>query len=105
MTGEKWISYSDLARRLGMSNDTGRGLGPILDEAALRCRENNLPDVSSVIVTKATLDTSQPMPSEDSFDSNGYWPLTGIHRDDVPEAQRKVHEFDWLQVKQLKLGD
>jgi len=103
LNGEPAVTYSDLAKRLGMPNDTGRGLGPILDEAALKCKENNLPDITSVVVTKESLASGTPMPSEASFNALGFWPLSGLHKDDVPAEQERVRNFDWRKVRQLNL--
>lgn len=80
IAGEAVITYSELAKRLGMPNDTGRGLGPILDEAAIRCRKRKLPDVTSVVVTKESFLAEKPMPSEASFNDDGLWPLSGLHK-------------------------
>ncbi|WP_146168269.1 hypothetical protein [Celeribacter persicus] len=102
MEGEHAISYSDLAVRLGMPNETGRGLGPILDEAAHMCIEHNLPDVSAVVVTKESLLRGEPMPSMDSF-VDGMWPITGVMIEDVPIIQAQVREFNWREVRQLNL--
>lgn len=104
LNGEKAVAYSDLANRLGMPNDTGRGLGPILDEAAAMCMEHGLPDVSAIVVTKESLASGVPMPSEDSF-KDGVWPLTGLSREDVPAEQARVQSFDWGSVRSLGLGD
>ena len=52
LNNELALSYSELANRLQMPNETGQGLGPILDEAAAMCLENSLPDISAVVVTK-----------------------------------------------------
>jgi len=102
MDGEIAVSYSELASRLGMPNDTGRGLGPILDEAAHMCLEFNLPDVSALVVTKTSLETGIPMPSEDSF-IDGVWPITGMKIESIPAEQDRVRSFDWTKVPSLKL--
>jgi hypothetical protein len=104
LDNEKAVTYADLAARLGMPNDTGRGLGAILDEAALKCKEAGLPNVTSVVVTKESLLAGKPMPSEASFNSAGIWPLSGIHRDQIPDEQERVRAFDWRSVRQLNLG-
>jgi len=101
--GEVALSYSELAERLEMPNRTGQGLGPILDDAAALCIKHGLPDVSSVIVTKDSIENGQPMPSLDSF-QDGVWPITGVSIEDVPALQNEVREFDWAAVKQLGLN-
>jgi hypothetical protein len=98
------ITYSDLASRLGMPNDTGRGLGAILDEAALKCKAAGLPNVTSVVVTKESLIAGKPMPSEASFNSAGIWPLSGTYRDQIPDEQERVRAFDWRAVRPLNLS-
>jgi hypothetical protein len=100
---EQFVSYSDLAQRLGMPNDTGRGLGAILDQAALKCKAKGLPNITSVVVTKGSLLSGKPMPSESSFNGAGMWPLAGIHKDDVPAEQVRVQSFDWTTVRELNL--
>ena len=88
LNGETALTYSDLARRLGMPNETGRGLGPILDEAAAMCTEHKLPDVSAVVVTKESLDRAQPMPAATSF-RDGVWPVSGLSIADIPAEQER----------------
>ncbi len=101
--GAPFFSYSELAKEIGVIPPTGRGLGPILDEAARICVREKIPDVSSVVVSKDTLGTDSPMPSKDSFNSDGVWPITGVHMSDVPAVQKKVMTFDWKSKKTLKL--
>lgn len=103
ISGEKFLAYNDLAKRLEMPNDTGRGLGPILDYAAELCKKHKLPDVSAVVVTAESLDTESPFPSLSSFNANGIWPLTGMHKDDVPKEQIRVQNFEWKSVSSLGL--
>lgn len=104
LDGETAVTYSDLAARLGMPNDTGRGLGAILDEAALKCKDAGIPNVTSVVVTKESLLAGMPMPSDASFNANGFWPLSGLHKDQIPAEQERVRNFKWLEVRQLGLG-
>jgi hypothetical protein len=101
---ETALSYSDLAKRLGMPNETGQGLGPILDEAAAMCVEHKLPDVSSVVATKESVDLGKPFPSLASFE-DGVWPKTGLRIEDVPDEQERVRQFDWKSVRSLNLGE
>ncbi len=103
LDGERAIAYSDLATRLGMADTTGRGLGPILDEAAYMCKDFQLPDVSAVIVTKESLARGFPMPSDESFDDKGFWAITGIYKQEVPNYQLKVQSYDWTTVPTLRL--
>ncbi|MCB1338085.1 MAG: hypothetical protein KDK10_11755 [Maritimibacter sp.] len=104
LKGEKAVSYSDLANRLEMANATGRGLGPVLDEAGAMCIERGLPDVSVVVVTKESLALGEPMPSEESF-KDGIWARTGMSREEVPLEQDRVRSFDWTSVRELRLGE
>ena len=105
LTGETAITYSDLAQRLQMPNETGQGLGPILNEATSMCVENNprLPDVSAFIVTKDSFEKGKPMPSENSF-VDGRWPISGLSVEDIPSEQDRIREFDWRSVKSLGLS-
>ena len=102
--GEGSLAYGELAERIGMPNKTGQGLGVILDEAARRCAEHGLPNVSVVIVTKASKEAGRPMPLDDSFDSDGHWRLTGAHRSEIPAMQDAVRSFDWRSKPALGLG-
>jgi hypothetical protein len=104
LDGEECVSYSDLAYRLGMPNTSGQGLGPILDDAARQCMKFGLPDVSAVVVSKESILAGRPMPSERSFDQDGFWPITGTHRDEIPEIQDRVRRFEWRKVRSLGLG-
>jgi hypothetical protein len=103
ISGERAISYSDLALRLEMPNPTGRGLGAILDEAAAKCRENQLPDVSAFVVAKESLAAGEPMPSRDSFDTDGFWPRSGVHMSEIPALQGEIRKFDWKAIRALGL--
>jgi len=103
LDGEVALSYSELAKRLEMPNETGRGLGPVLDEVAVMCIKHNLPDVSSVIVTKDSIEKGQPMPSLESF-TNGIWSISGISIEDIPAVQNQVRAFNWTAVRELDLS-
>ena len=74
-----------------------------MNEAALMCVDYKLPDVTSMVVTKWSLDTGKPMPSDDSF-VDGVWLLTGLEKSEVPSEQIRVREFDWKKVKTLGLS-
>jgi len=101
--GEKFITYRDLAQRLQMANETGQGLGHILNYATSLCSQHKLPDVSSVVVTADSLSKKAPLPSISSFDDDGFWRVSGIHVTDVPKLQKEVPEFDWVSVVSLNL--
>ena len=103
LNGEVAITYSELARRLALPNETGRGLGDVLGEAAAMCIERGLPDVSAVVVTKESFARGAPMPSLDSF-KDGEWPLTGLTLKDIPAEQDKVRLYDWRSVRELSLA-
>lgn len=103
LDGETAISYAQLAKRLGMSNITGQGLKSYLDEATARCFDNDLPDVSSVVVTKDSMNLGLPMPSEDSFVDGTYSPAR-LRKEDIPHVQKAVRDFDWKSVKALNLS-
>ena len=103
LNNELGLSYSELANRLQMPNETGQGLGPILDEAAAMCLENSLPDISAVVVTKSSLEKGAPMPSLGSFD-DGVWRITGLAIEEIPQEQQRVRDYDWKSVKSLKLA-
>lgn len=100
---EKVVTYSELAARLGMPNETGQGLGPILNEAAAMCQDNDLPDVSSVVVTKESLDRGRPFPSMRSFGDQGTH-VSGLAVEQVLAEQDRVRTFDWRSKASLGLG-
>ena len=106
LEGEKALTYGDLKKRLGMPKpEIARGLGPILDEAAWMCKDHRIPDVSAVIVTKESMDRGAPMPSDDSFNADGFWVITGLHKDELPDYQKKVQQFDWMSLRSLGLSE
>lgn len=102
LAGEPALTYSELARRLGMSKLNGQGLSSYLNEAAALCAEHGLPNVSVLIVSKESLDKGEPMPSEGSF-ADGFYASTGLARSDIPAEQERVRKFDWKSVRSLGL--
>ena len=97
------ISYSDLATHLPIQDNSGRGLGHILVEAAKICAENKFPNISSIVVTQESIREGCPFPSEKSF-SGGSWAKTGMKREDVKAEQNKVLTFDWKSILWSELG-
>lgn len=85
-----------------MSKVNGQGLARYLNRAAEICAENGLPNVSTLVVSRNSLDRGAPMPSEGSF-VDGFYARTGLTRDDVVAEQAKVRAFDWKSVKPLGL--
>ena len=100
LAGEPALTYSELARRLGMSKVNGQGLSSYLNEAAAICAERGLPNVASMVVSKDSLERGAPMPSEGSF-SDGLYAATGLTRDTIAEEQARVRSFDWRSVPDL----
>jgi hypothetical protein len=100
--GESALTYSELARRLGMSKVNGQGLSRYLNEAAAICQEQGLPNVAVMVVSQDSLRNGLPMPSEGSF-SDGFYAATGLKKDDIPAEQERVRNFDWRSVKSLEL--
>lgn len=103
LSGEPALTYSELARRLGMSKVNGQGLSSYLNEAAAICEEFGLPNVSVMVVSRSSADAGNPMPSEGSF-SDGHYAKTGLSKDDVPAEQARVRAYDWRSVKSLGLA-
>ena len=103
LAGETALTYSDLARRLGMSKVNGQGLSIYLNEAAALCAEHGLPNVSVMIVSKDSLDRGEPMPSDGSF-AEGFYASTGLTRADVAAEQGRVRAFEWTSVRSLNLS-
>ncbi|AMY70240.1 hypothetical protein [Frigidibacter mobilis] len=102
LAGEGALTYSELAKRLGMSKVNGQGLSSYLNLAATLCAEHDLPNVSVMVVSKDSLDRNQPMPSEGSF-SDGFYAATGLTKADIPAEQDRVRSFDWRSVRSLNL--
>ncbi|WP_043918598.1 hypothetical protein [Jannaschia aquimarina] len=101
---QPFLTYSDLAERLEISNRTGQGLAKILDEAAEMCRENGHPDVSVMVVTKASLDAGSPMPSPGSF-VDGKTKVSGISETEVPAEQARVRDYHWATEAPTVVGE
>lgn len=101
-SGEGAITYSELARRLGMAKVNGQGLSSYLNEAAAMCAEHGLPNVAVMVVSKESVERGVPMPSDGSF-SDGFYATTGLTREDIPAEQARVRAFDWNSVKSLHL--
>jgi hypothetical protein len=99
---EPGLTYSELARRLGMAKVNGQGLSSYLNEAAAICAEHNLPNVAVMVVSQESLKAGAPMPSEGSF-SDGFYANTGLTKDGVPAEQARVRDFDWGSVDTLGL--
>jgi len=104
LDGEAAVTYSELARRLGMSKVNGQGLSSYLNEAAAICAEHGLPNVACVVVSKESLDKGAPMPSEGSF-SDGLYASSGLTREGVAAEQERVRAFDWRTAKTMGLDD
>ena len=102
LAGESALTYSELARRLGMSKVNGQGLSSYLNEAAVLCAEHGLPNVSVMVVSKESLDRGTPMPSDGSF-ADGFYASTGLAKADIPAEQDRVRAFDWKSVRSLNL--
>ena len=98
LAGELAITYSELARRLGMSKVNGQGLSSYLNEAAALCAEHGLPNISVLVVSKDSLDRGSPMPSEGSF-SEGFYASTGLTLADVAAEQDRVRVYDWKAAR------
>ena len=98
LAGEMAITYSELARRLGMSKVNGQGLSSYLNEAAALCAEHGLPNISVLVVSKDSLDRGSPMPSEGSF-SEGFYASTGLTLADVAAEQDRVRVYDWKAAR------
>jgi hypothetical protein len=103
LAGEPALTYSDLARRLGMSKVNGQGLNSYLIEAAALCAAQGLPNVGVFVVSQASLQAGQPLPAEGSF-SDIFYEKTGLSRAEVPAEQARVLGFDWRGVTDLDLG-
>ncbi len=102
LAGEPGLTYSDLARRLGMSKVNGQGLSSYLNEAAAICAEHNLPNVGVMIVSQESLKLGTLMLSEGSF-TDEFFAKSGLTVEDVPAEQARVRAFDWHSVKTLGL--
>ena len=101
--GEMAVTYSELARRLGMSKVNGQGLNSYLIEAAALCAQLGLPNIGVLVVSQDSLAAGQPMPAEGSL-SNAFYTKTGLSRDDVPAEQARLRAVDWVAAL-AQLGD
>lgn len=99
---EAAISYSELARRLGMSRVNGQGLVTYLKRAAEICAEQGLPNISTLVVSRDSLERGAPMPSEGSYSAD-FYAHTGLAPADVVAEQDRVRAFDWRSVEALGL--
>ena len=77
LDGEAGLTYSELARRLGMAKVNGQGLSTYLNEAAAICAEHGLPNVSVMVVSKDSLGSGSPMLPFHSFSVIGLIDTTG----------------------------
>jgi hypothetical protein len=102
LDGEPALTYSDLARRLGMSKVNGQGLNSYLIEAAAICAERGLPNIGVLVVSQLSLQAGAPLPAEGSY-SDMFYARTGLARADVPAEQERVRRFDW-RAAGLDLG-
>jgi hypothetical protein len=101
--GEAALSYSDLAKRLGMSRVNGQGLSSYLREAAAICAENGLPNVAAMVVSRESLDRGAPMPSDGNLSADLLEAL-GLTPADIPAEHARVRAFDWSTVDLEALG-
>jgi hypothetical protein len=92
--GELGLTYSDLARRLGMAKVNGQGLSQYLNRAAEICIGNGWPNVAVMVVSKESLEAGAPLPSKGSF-SDGFYARTGLTEAEVPAEQARVRAYDW----------
>ena len=92
--GELAVTYSELARRLGMSKVNGQGLNAYLIEAAAICAEQGLPNIGVLVVSQDSLAAGEPMPAQSAL-STLFFTKTGLARDDVPAEQARLRAVDW----------
>ena len=102
--GEPAVTYSELARRLGLSRVNGQGLVSYLAEAAAICAENGWPNVAALVVSKDSLDAGTPMPSDGSL-TKGLFERTGLTAAAIPEEQARIRDFDWGVLSALGDAD
>ncbi len=87
--GEMAVTYSELARRLGMSKVNGQGLNSYLIQAAAICAELGLPNIGVLVVSQDSLAAGTPMPAEGSLSAT-FYAKTGLDREDVPAALARL---------------
>ena len=81
------VTYGALSDRFG---GTARGWGDVLGGIAIRCRENELPILSVLVVSAAT---GRPSADAVQYEDLGFnSPL------DIQEEQRRCFEFDWSKT-------
>lgn len=80
------LTYERLSHLTGVPQ---QGLGPNLDPIQRYCLDNDLPPLTSLVVSKGT-----GVP-EHGFSAAG----------DVPRAQAEVYGYDWLSVQAPRVED
>ncbi|MCR8725435.1 hypothetical protein [Frigidibacter sp. ROC022] len=92
--GETAVTYSDFATRLGLSRVNPQGLASYLKEAAAICERHGLPNIATLVATKASIDAGAPMPSEGKL-TDSFYEATGLTAQTVPAEQARARAFDW----------
>ncbi|MEQ8710244.1 MAG: hypothetical protein RIC36_14730 [Rhodospirillales bacterium] len=85
-------TYEQVAKAIGWSHPTGRGLGNHLEELMAYCRDNSLPPLTLIVVKKTT-----SLPSPDAMPSI----ISALGEIDVPAEQEWVFDFDWSSVSEF----
>lgn len=92
--GAPALTYSELARRLGLAKVNGQGLNSYLIAAAALCAARGWPNIGAFIVSLESLEAGAPMPAEGKL-SDSFFAKTGLSRAEVPGEQQRIRAFDW----------
>lgn len=86
-----FLTYGDLAIRIGRPGEHNL-LGAPLDIARELCKAHNLPDITTMIVNKPSIQNGTMKPSENAIQKYNGWP-------DLRREQAKVIAFEWSQTQ------
>src|ERR1700722_12894659 len=85
-------TYEDLAKEVGWSHPSGRGLGKHLFEIMRECKERGIPPLTLIVVKKGS-----KFPAADALPHI----YSCLGRVDIPQAQQDVFNFNWNTVPEL----
>ena len=74
---------------------TGQVLKAYLDEVGVFCRKRGVPDLATIVVSKSSRDSGDPLPSENAFGDDGKYGLEKLSRQQVRDQQARVITHDW----------
>ncbi len=85
-------TYEQVAKEIGWSHPTGRGLGKYLYEVMHHCEEQSLPPLTLIVVKKGT-----KLPSPEAVPHI----LAALGDINIEAKQKEVFAFDWTSIPEL----